>query len=106
MAHDTAWVERVDPDLIAAFARTLRRRRKEAGLTQEELAFRAELSVSYMSFLERRERQPTITVLAALCRQLDVTVAGFMAEVEQEMGQKGVTVGSSETPPPRKGARR
>ena len=77
-------MERTNPDLVAAFARALRRRRRAAGLSQEELAFRAELSVSYVSFLETRRRQPTLTVIDALCRQLGTSMAELMAEVEGE----------------------
>ena len=78
-------MERTNPDLVAAFARALRRRRRAAGLSQEELAFRAELSVSYVSFLETRRRQPTLTVIDALCRQLGTSMAELMAEIEKEI---------------------
>lgn len=78
-------MERSNPDLIAAFAGVLRRRRKEAGLSQEELAFRSGLSPSYVSFLETRRRQPTLTVMAAICAELDMSIAEFVSEVEAAM---------------------
>lgn len=75
-------MERHDTELIAAFAAVLRQRRKAAGLSQEELAFRAGLSTSYLSLLETRNRQPTLSVMAALCRELGIGVSELMAEVE------------------------
>lgn len=75
-------MERHNPELIAAFAAVLRQRRKAAGLSQEELAFRAGLSTSYVSLLETRNRQPTLSVLDALCRELGIGLSELMAEVE------------------------
>jgi len=76
-------VERTNPDLVAAFASVMRERRKALGLSQEELAFRADLSVSYISFLETKRRQPTLTVMDTLSRQFGLSLAELMAEVEQ-----------------------
>ncbi len=55
------------------------------GLSQEELAFRADLSTSYVSLLETRNRQPTLTVMDALARQLDLTLAELVRLVESDM---------------------
>lgn len=41
---------------------SIRRRRKEAGLSQEELASRADITQSHLSKLERGERPPSIKV--------------------------------------------
>ena len=79
-------MERRNEDLVTAFARVLRARRKQAGLSQEELAFRAELSVSYISLLETRNRQPTLTVMAALAAELGLSLGGLVGLVEAERG--------------------
>jgi len=76
-------MERSNDQLIAAFAEVLKRKRKAAGLSQEELAFRAGISTSYVSLLETRNRQPTLTVLGAICRHLGVSMAEMLAEVEE-----------------------
>ncbi|WP_299843730.1 helix-turn-helix transcriptional regulator [uncultured Jannaschia sp.] len=76
-------MERSNPDLIAAFAAVLRRRRKAVGLSQEEFAFRSGLSPSYVSYLETKRRQPTLSVLAAICDQLDISMTEFVADVEE-----------------------
>ena len=81
---DTVRVERTNPDLVAAFASVMRERRKALGLSQEELAFRADLSVSYISFLETKRRQPTLTVMDVLGRQLGLSLVELMTEIERQ----------------------
>jgi len=80
---DTVRVERTNPDLVAAFASVMRERRKALGLSQEELAFRADLSVSYISFLETKRRQPSLTVMDVLGRQLGLSLVELMTEIER-----------------------
>src|SRR5947208_12962239 len=46
----------------------LRRARVRAGLTQEELSFRAEVDRSYISQLEHDLKSPTVDMLLRLCR--------------------------------------
>ncbi|MBM7069868.1 helix-turn-helix domain-containing protein [Actibacterium sp. 188UL27-1] len=75
-------MERRNERLISSFATALRRRRKAAGLSQEELAFKTDLSTSYISLLETKNRQPTLTVLAAICEQLDVSMGDFITDIE------------------------
>jgi transcriptional regulator with XRE-family HTH domain len=52
--------------------RLLREARAAAGLSQEELAFRAEIDRTYPSRLELGLRQPTIDVFLRLCRGMQV----------------------------------
>ncbi|WP_245897354.1 helix-turn-helix domain-containing protein [Roseobacter denitrificans] len=70
---------------MEAYARVLRERRKAANLSQEELAFRTDLSMSYISFLETCRRQPTLTVMDAICRELGVSLTEFIGEVEGDV---------------------
>lgn len=65
-------MERVNKPLVAAFAETLRARRREAGLSQEELAAKADISVRHVSYLETGDRQPTLTVLLAVSEGLEI----------------------------------
>jgi len=76
-------MERKNQDLMAAYAKTLREKRRAAGLSQEELAFRTGLSMSYISFLETCRRQPTLTVMDAICRELGISLTEFVSEVER-----------------------
>jgi transcriptional regulator with XRE-family HTH domain len=50
----------------------VRRLRLELGLSQEELAFRAELDRTYVSGVERGVRNPTVLVIAQLAEALNV----------------------------------
>ncbi|WP_325168780.1 helix-turn-helix domain-containing protein [Paracoccus caeni] len=62
----------------------LKPKRREAGLSQEELAFRTELSPSYISLLETSNRQRTLTVLAELANCLGVGLPDLLTEVMAE----------------------
>ncbi len=67
-----------NPDLIA-LGQNIRRLRREAGLTQEELASRAGLSANYVGEIERGERNPGALALFAVARALDVRPAALLA---------------------------
>ena len=62
------------PDLVA-LGQTIRRLRREADLTQEELAARAGISANYVGEIERGECNPSTLVLFALARGLNVRPA-------------------------------
>ncbi len=50
----------------------MRKARLAAGLTQEELAAKANLSREYVNYLERGRRQPTVEVFIRVCQALAV----------------------------------
>jgi transcriptional regulator with XRE-family HTH domain len=54
------------------FGETVRRLRKQAGLSQEALAERANLSADFLGFIERGENVPTLTTILQLARALGV----------------------------------
>ena len=74
-----------ETDIIDAFARVLQARRREMGHSQEELAHRAGLSTSYVSLLESRKRQPTLTVMVRLARELDMPFSEFIVAIENKI---------------------
>jgi len=74
-------------DLAITFGRVLRDLRKQAGLTQEQLGFEAELERNYISMLERGERQPTLTTLIKLARPLRRKASYLVALVETASDQ-------------------
>lgn len=69
-------------DLAITFGRVLRDLRKQAGLTQEQLGFEAELERNYISMLERGERQPTLTTLMKLAKPLRCRASHMVHLVE------------------------
>ena len=78
-------MERTHQSLNAAFAEVLRRQREAAGLTQEQLSELADVSTRHISFMETGKRQPTLSVLVALCDGLGVTLTAFSAEMEARL---------------------
>lgn len=78
-------MERVNSELVNAFARVLTAARTDAALTQEALAERANISPRHISYLENGDRQPTLTVLLALSGGLDVPMSELLRRVEQSM---------------------
>ncbi len=71
-----------DDALLDAFAKTLRHQRLAKGLSQEELAHRAGVSMRYVSLLESRHHQPSLATMRGLCEGLEVSMADFVGQVE------------------------
>jgi len=65
-------------DIREAFARNLRLLRQAKGLSQEELAHRADLDRGYISSLERSIYSPTIEVVDRLASVLEVDAAELL----------------------------
>jgi transcriptional regulator with XRE-family HTH domain len=63
--------------LVAWNIRLIRVRR---GLSQEKLAFDAEVDRSYVGGLERREENPTVDLLDRLAKTLGVPIAEFFKQ--------------------------
>ena len=61
----------------------IRKLRAERGLTQEVLAERTELSVSYIGFIERGENVPTLTIVLNLAEALGVDAAELVSQVSR-----------------------
>ena len=70
------------PDISALFGEVLQRYRAAAGISQEELALRADVDRTFISRLERGVRQPTITTLINLAEALSVSAADLVGETE------------------------
>lgn len=58
--------------IAKAFGVALRQARSRAGISQEELALRAEVDRTFVSRAERGERQPALTTVFLLAKALDV----------------------------------
>lgn len=65
-------------DVLASFAENLRRLRKEAGISQEELGARAGIQMADISRYEGAHRDPRITTVARLAVALEVSVADLL----------------------------
>lgn len=65
------------------FATNLKRYRRAAGLSQEELAHRAGIDRTYISALERGRYAASIDVVERLAQHLDVSVAQLLAALPE-----------------------
>lgn len=73
--------------IASAFGQVLRRLRRDAGLTQEQLGWEAELQRQYVSSLELGEKQPSITSVFKLSKALKIKTSKLIALVETELNQ-------------------
>ncbi len=56
----------------------VRRARKEADLTQEDLAYKVGVSRAYMGFIEQGRNVPSLEVLEKIARVLKVRLSDFV----------------------------
>jgi len=52
----------------------VRQLRQEQNLTQEELAFKVGVDRSYMGFVERGEKNPTLSTLMKIAKALKISI--------------------------------
>jgi len=69
----------------AAFGLAIRRVRTERGLSQERMAHLADLDRSYVSGIERGERNPSLGNILKLTAVLDVSLSELAALAETLM---------------------
>lgn len=72
-----------------AFGIVLRRLRIDAGLTQEQLGFEADLRRTYVSLLELGQQQPSLTTIFKFASALNISAANLIKTVEDEMESSG-----------------
>jgi transcriptional regulator with XRE-family HTH domain len=66
----------------------LRRASNAHGISQDDLAFKAGYSRSYIGYLERGEKSPTVRTLLELCLALKVSPSSIPTKVEQTQKSK------------------
>ena len=84
------------PEVAAQFARNLSRCRKRAGLSQEELGYRAQLHRTEVSLLERGARTPRADTILRLAGSLSAPVGDLLAGLEWTPGHVEVIEGGFE----------
>lgn len=70
------------PD-YAALGRAVEELRREAGLTQEELAERMGVEFPPAGYLDRRRTNPTFSWLLRLARELDIELSDLVERFER-----------------------
>lgn len=77
----------LDKLVALAFGRVVRRLRTEAGLSQEEVSFRADIERYFVSYLELGRGQPTLTTVLKLAAALELPPAELVALTQQELAK-------------------
>ncbi|MEW5552184.1 helix-turn-helix transcriptional regulator [Peribacillus frigoritolerans] len=75
-------------EVSEAFGQVLRKHRKVANLSQEQLALHCELDRTYIGLLERAQRQPSISTIFSICEVLEVQPHILIKEVEELINNK------------------
>ena len=73
-----------EESLARRFGELVRRLRLERRLSQEEFSFRVGLHQTYVSSIERGERNVTIQTADRLAKALGTSLAGMFEELERQ----------------------
>lgn len=83
-------------ELEKAFGAALRELRNQRALSQEALAFEAELARNYISQLELGSKSPSLRTIFKLCKVLESSPAAMIEDVERRMDAQKKTRATSE----------
>lgn len=84
------------PEMKARLGQNLARCREGAGVSQEELSFRASIHRTEVSLLERGERMPRVDTALRLAGSLGVALDDLVVGLEWQPGYEVVVHGSWE----------
>lgn len=70
-------------DYTRVLAENVRRVREELDLSQEALALEADIDRTYISGIERAKRNPSLTLIVKLARQLKTTPAALLTPTKK-----------------------
>jgi len=74
--------------LREAIGDSLRRRRTSQSRTLREVSTSAQVSLGYLSEVERGRKEASSELLAAICKALDVPIADVLTEVSTSMSDE------------------
>jgi transcriptional regulator with XRE-family HTH domain len=74
--------------LHTELGRAIRARREELGLSQERFAMQAQLDRTYLSGIERGERNPSLTNLARIADALGVKLGRLLEQAERSCADR------------------
>ncbi|GLU48564.1 helix-turn-helix domain-containing protein [Nocardiopsis ansamitocini] len=96
-AHDE------EPLLRHLIGDALRRVRQEQGRTLREVADAAQVSMPYLSEIERGRKEPSSEVLAAVYRALDLRLIDLVGDVGEQLSHRFAPAAPTALPAPRTG---
>jgi len=68
-------------DICEQFGANLRRIRRKRGFTQEELAYRVGMDVSYLSELENGRKEPCLRKMTEIAQGLEIKLAELLRDI-------------------------
>lgn len=77
--------DRTEPLLREVFGDVLRRVRAARGLTLRDVAEDAQVSLAYVSEVERGQKEASSEILGAVCRALDITMLELVSAASREL---------------------
>lgn len=77
-----------DFSVVLATGAAIKARRSEIAISQEELAYRADVHRSFVARLELAETQPSLAVLFRLAHGLEIDVVEFIRIIAQREKQE------------------
>jgi transcriptional regulator with XRE-family HTH domain len=61
-------------EILVAFGDKVRELRKEKGISQEDLSYKADLHRTYIGMIERAEKNLTLTNIEKIAKALDIDI--------------------------------
>jgi transcriptional regulator with XRE-family HTH domain len=84
--HAVPPTRRREPLLRDAVGDLLRRERHRRGMTLRQLAAASQVSLAFLSEVERGRKEPSSEVLAAICRALGLQLVDLVGALHAELG--------------------
>ncbi len=81
------------------FGSVVKQKRQELGISQEELANRAELHRTYVADIERGARNPSLLSIVRICQGLGLPLGSVFQTMDLTLGRKDGRSGQDEHPP-------
>lgn len=69
-------------DLPQKIGQRIKTLRLEKGFSQEKLAFKADIGISYIGAIERGEKNVTVLYLSKILVALDISLGDFFKEIK------------------------
>ena len=66
------------PQILISFGTKVREIRKEKGLSQEELSYRASVHRTYIGMIERAEKNITLINIEKIAKALEINISELM----------------------------
>ncbi len=69
--------------ILTAFGEIVREKRKEKGLSQEDLAFKADLHRTYIGMIERAEKNITLENINKIAKALEMPISELIKNLTE-----------------------